>query len=121
MSGITKFLARSDVRADLGVGTHSWEQCNRVVEIFLLSDWIKEFKDAVSTVQLRQERDGMKEFIAAPYKDWHVDGKVAGELNSYNKLTFLQVEGAGHMVPKDQPESALDMLKRFLNNQPFDN
>ena len=63
----------------------------------------------------------MKEFVAAPYKDWHVDGKVAGELNSYDKLTFLQVEGASHMVPKDQPESALDMLKRFLNNQPFDN
>ena len=58
MSGITKFLARSDVRADLGVGTHSWEQCNRVVEIFLLSDWIKEFKDAVSTV-LSQDRRGM--------------------------------------------------------------
>ena len=43
-------------------------------------------------------------------------------MKSYDKLTFLQVEGAGHMVPKDQPESALDnMLKRFLNNQPFDN
>ena len=147
MSGITKFLARSDVRADLGVGTHSWEQCNRVVEIFLLSDWIKEFKDAVSTVLGQGRRvlvysgkedficnylggqewvnatkwDGMKQFDAAPYKDWHVDGKVAGEVKSYDKLTFLQVEGAGHMVPKDQPESALDMLKRFLNNQPFDN
>ena len=63
----------------------------------------------------------MKEFDAAPYKNWHVDGKVAGEVKSYDKLTFLQVEGAGHMVPKDQPESALDMLKRFLNNQPVDN
>ena len=60
--------------------------------------------------------DGMKEFDAAPYKDWHVDGKVAGELKSYDKLTFLQVEGVSHMVPKDQPESALDMLKRFLSN-----
>ena len=39
----------------LGVGTHSWEQCNRVVEIFLLPDWIKEFKDVVSTV-LSQDR-----------------------------------------------------------------
>ena len=123
----------------LGVGTHSWEQCNRVVEIFLLSDWIKEFKDAVSTVLSQDRRvlvySGKEDFIcnyrggqewvnatkwdgfnAAPYKDWHVDGKVAGEPKSYDKLTFLQVEGAGHMVPKDQPESALDMLKRFLSN-----
>ena len=123
----------------LGVGTHSWEQCNRVVEIFLLPDWIKEFKDAVSTVLSQDRRvlvySGKEDFIcnyrggqewvnatkwdgfnAAPYKDWHVDGKVAGEPKSYDKLTFLQVEGAGHMVPKDQPESALDMLKRFLSN-----
>ena len=41
-------------------------------------------------------------------------------MKSYDKLTFLQVEGAGHMVPKDQPKAALDMLKSFLNNQPFD-
>ena len=31
MSGMTKFLSHSDVRADLGVGNHSWEQCNRDV------------------------------------------------------------------------------------------
>ena len=67
MSGITKFLAHSDVRADLGVGTHSWEQCNRVVEIFLLSDWIKEFKDAVSTILSQDKRvlvySGKEKFI----------------------------------------------------------
>ena len=29
-------------------------------------------------------------------------------------LTFLTVKGAGHMVPKDRPRHALDMLGRFL-------
>ena len=49
MSGITKFLSHSDVRTDLGVGNHSWEQCNCLV-VFLLADWVREFKDAVSVV-----------------------------------------------------------------------
>ena len=29
-------------------------------------------------------------------------------------FTFLTVKGAGHMVPKDRPRHALDMLRRFL-------
>ena len=49
-SNITKFLSRSDVKADLGIGSHSWEQCNQLVELALVNDWVHEFKDAVSTV-----------------------------------------------------------------------
>jgi hypothetical protein len=26
---------------------------------------------------------------------------------------------AGHMVPKDQPQVALEMLKQFVNHEPF--
>ena len=40
-SGMTKFLSRSDVRVDLGVGNYSWEQCNRLVEVFLLANWVR--------------------------------------------------------------------------------
>ncbi|CAM9835525.1 unnamed protein product, partial [Choristocarpus tenellus] len=36
-----------------------------------------------------------------------------------NPLTFLVVLGAGHMVPLDVPEAALEMLGRFLNDQTF--
>ena len=104
MSGMTKFLSRSDVRADLGVGNHSWEQCNRLVEVFLLTNWMREFKDAVLVVLDSDRRvmvysgkedyicnyleglewtnatqwKGTEEFDAAVFKDWHVDGEVAG-------------------------------------------
>lgn len=36
-----------------------------------------------------------------------------------NPLTFLVVLNSGHMVPLDQPRFALDMLSRFLGDQPF--
>lgn len=34
-------------------------------------------------------------------------------------LTFLVVQGAGHMVPKKAPRASADMLDRLLNNKPF--
>ena len=32
----------------------------------------------------------------------------------YENFEFLRVYDAGHMVPMDQPESALKMLNRFI-------
>mmetsp|Transcript_22639 Transcript_22639/g.34204 ORF Transcript_22639/g.34204 Transcript_22639/m.34204 type:complete len:526 (-) Transcript_22639:87-1664(-) len=51
---------------------------------------------------------------------WHgSDGQVAGYFETYQTkggipFTFLTVKGAGHMVPKDRPEHALNMLVQFL-------
>ena len=142
---MTKFINRQDVRADLNVGDHDWEQCNRMVELFLIGDWIHQFQSAVSTVLETRLRvlvysgkedficnylgglewtnttkwSGQDKFNQAAFEDWVVDGAKAGEVKAYNLLTFLAVENAGHMVPRDQPKNALDMLKRFLTNQPF--
>jgi len=63
--------------------------------------------------------NGQQQFNGTSYVDWHVSGQVAGQARSALNLTFLKVNNAGHMVPMDQPANALDMLKRFLNNQPF--
>ena len=56
---------------------------------------------------------------------WHgSDGQVAGYFEEYATagvpLTFLTVKGAGHMVPRDRPKHALDMLTRFLAGGDFD-
>ena len=37
-------------------------------------------------------------------------------MRQFGNLHFLRVYEAGHMVPMDQPENALAMLKRFLAN-----
>ena len=143
-SAVDTFLNRQDIQADLGV-SRKWEECTRIVEMFLIDDWIHEFQDAVSTVLNSKRRvlvySGNKDYIcnylgglewttstkwasqsefqAAKFKDWKVGGDKAGEVKAYGDLTFLSVNEAGHMVPRDQPKNALDMLTRFLNNQPF--
>ena len=37
-------------------------------------------------------------------------------MRQYGNLHFLRVYDAGHMVPMDQPENALAMINRFINN-----
>ncbi|KAE9361951.1 hypothetical protein PF008_g526 [Phytophthora fragariae] len=49
-----------------------------------------------------------------------LEGKDGGVVRSFNnQFTFLRVLNSGHMVPQDQPAVALDMLNKFLNNEPF--
>ena len=40
----------------------------------------------------------------------------AGRIRTSGNFSFLQVYQAGHMVPMDKPEVALDMLDGFLSN-----
>jgi len=37
-------------------------------------------------------------------------------MRQFGNLHFLRVFDAGHMVPMDQPEHALEMIKRFIAN-----
>lgn len=54
-------------------------------------------------------------FSNTEFKPWISNGKEAGEVRGYNNFTFLRVYDAGHMVPHDQPEIALDMLNTWLS------
>jgi len=66
-----------------------------------------------------------KEFKAAPSIQWVTarDGRVAGEVRSAGgggfgsgNVTFVNVHEAGHMVPYDQPEAALDLFTRWISD-----
>ena len=53
-------------------------------------------------------------------------GKVAGEVRSAGgaghragNVTFVNIHEAGHMVPYDQPEAALDLFVRWLKDVPL--
>ncbi|KAF2070491.1 hypothetical protein CYY_008189 [Polysphondylium violaceum] len=44
---------------------------------------------------------------------------VAGYVKQYQNFIQVTVRDAGHMVPFNQPERALDMITRFIENLPF--
>ncbi|CAG2119610.1 unnamed protein product, partial [Medioppia subpectinata] len=52
------------------------------------------------------------------YSGWKTsDGTLAGFAQKYEKgVSFVLVRGAGHMVPHDKPESALQLLKNVIGN-----
>lgn len=56
-------------------------------------------------------------FLIAPTKPYHTKTQKhsAGEVKNYDIFTYLRVYDAGHMVPYDQPEIALDMLNTWLS------
>ncbi|CAK9093150.1 Carboxypeptidase Y homolog A [Durusdinium trenchii] len=43
------------------------------------------------------------------------NSSVAGRVRSAGGLTFVQIFNAGHMVPRDQPEAALAMVREFIS------
>ncbi|KAH7882369.1 Alpha/Beta hydrolase protein [Phlebopus sp. FC_14] len=70
----------------------------------------------------------LDEFTSAPTEQWVTmqSGKVAGTVRSAGgggsgagNVTFVAVYEAGHMVPYDQPEAALDMFTRWLMDIPL--
>jgi len=143
-SPIDNFLARSSVREELKIPHgHRWSECNKVVDITMIygGDWAKNFLGDVEEILgsgieilvYAGEYDficnwmgnqawtealswhGAEGYANAQSNRWVTDtGVVAGSYKSYNGLTFLKVFNAGHLVPFDQPENSLDMVKRHL-------
>lgn len=141
---IDKYLGQDSVLEALGIPEEArWVECNKGVDIILQysGDWMKEFKTAVAEIleagvntliyageddficnwygnhawTLTTDWHGHDEFNAAENKTWTTaDGAVAGSYINHEKFTFLKVNGAGHMVPRDQPEAAMDMVRNHF-------
>ncbi|EGZ17081.1 hypothetical protein PHYSODRAFT_502569 [Phytophthora sojae] len=61
---------------------------------------------------------GATNFNSAPERAYTTSSGF-GILQSYSHLTFVKVHNAGHAVPGDQPELALDMITKFVHNETF--
>ena len=143
-SFVQKFLNLESTKKALNVDeehSHAWSSCNYGINMKFHSDWMHDFSPYVSELleaglpaliyagdvdficnylgnqawTLGLEWSHKTEFNADEPHDW----KGAGLARSANGLTFLQVYDAGHMVPSDQPEISLDMLKNFLTGGEF--
>lgn len=139
---VSDYLNKPEVLDSVGAEVESYEDCNfDVHRSFVLSgDWMRPYQRALTELLEKQVPvllyAGDKDFIcnwlgvqatanALPWygqnkyqsltvKSWEVNGKAAGQVKSYDHLTFLRVYEAGHMVPYNQPENALAMLNTWL-------
>lgn len=140
MSNSDRFLNNATVQARLGVSGRKWVECDQGVHTALLGDWLTNLamkvqyvlESGLQVLVYSGDKDfvcnwrggeawtnavqwsGQQEFNSAPYKEWMVNGQPAGQLKEYKNFKFLRVYNAGHMVPMDQPNNALNMLQTFM-------
>nr|XP_019932295.2 venom serine carboxypeptidase-like [Aedes albopictus] len=62
---------------------------------------------------------GRDQYKKAPRYIWKVDGEIAGYAKEAGNLAEVLVRNAGHMVPKDQPKWALDLLMRLTHGKGY--
>lgn len=56
----------------------------------------------------------------SPRKTWLLPNKqIGGYIQQYDKLTYLSIRGAGHMVPYFKPYQAYIFFSKFIQQQPF--
>ncbi|KAL9701835.1 hypothetical protein quinque_005276 [Culex quinquefasciatus] len=58
---------------------------------------------------------GSEEYKNAVRQVYRVDGEVAGYLKRAGNLREMMIRNAGHMVPKDQPKWAFDIVSSFTH------
>lgn len=46
-------------------------------------------------------------------------GQVGGWIQDFSGLTFVSINGAGHMVPGDKPEAIKYVIDNWINNKPI--
>lgn len=63
--------------------------------------------------------DGDAQYRTAERIVWHVNGQVAGYVKHAGNLTEVLVRNAGHMVPADQPQWAMDLILRMTSKKGF--
>ena len=139
------FLNQKEVQKSLGVDRY-WLSCSLTPNLFLLMDEMKDYHaDVAFTIEQgvqvliysgkddyicnylggkawteSMEWPGKSDFIEKNLTNWVYNGVNVGEFKTVANLTLLFIENAGHMVPMNQPEISLAMVRNFLNRRPFE-
>ncbi|KAH0619416.1 hypothetical protein JD844_000029 [Phrynosoma platyrhinos] len=61
----------------------------------------------------------LNQSVLSGFQPWYYNDQVAGFFKEYEKITFLTVKGAGHMVPQYKPGQALKMFECFLSQTSY--
>ena len=140
-----QYLNLNSTRAAIHVGSRPFWSYNHTVELHLLQDWFRSVADVMPTLLQSYKvliYNGQNDIIlSAPQcerflstlqwseaKQWQqarkvvwkvnaTDGQPAGYAKKYGTFSYVVVRGAGHLLPQDQPERALDMITRFIDDR----
>ncbi|CAA0832608.1 Serine carboxypeptidase-like 48 [Striga hermonthica] len=139
-SNMEKFLNSMPVKRSLGVGNISFVSCSTDVYDAMTDDQMRNMEvgipalleDGIKFLAYAGEYDlicnwlgnwrwvhamewsGQDNFVATNASTFRVGGVDVGLQKGYGPLTFLKFYNAGHMVPMDQPEFSLEMLRRWM-------
>ncbi|KAF5279192.1 hypothetical protein FQR65_LT03439 [Abscondita terminalis] len=140
---IRKYVTLSEFRAAIHVGNVTYNDGKKVLEAMipdvmqsivpLLTELLDHYKilfyngqfDIILAYPLmmnflqKMEFKDSEAYKVAERHIWMIDGDVAGYVKEAGNIMDILVRNAGHMVPRDQPKWALDMLTRFTRNLPF--
>jgi len=146
-----EYLNLASTRNSIHTGNYPYNDYNATVEQYLIPDWMVSIRykltpllDNYKVLIYNGQNDiilagplcenflrtlywsGQNEYLSAEKIIWKVestDQQVAGYVRqvSASSLTQIQVRNAGHILPADQPRAALDMITRWITNQPFTN
>ncbi|KAL4442629.1 hypothetical protein ABPG74_007031 [Tetrahymena malaccensis] len=142
---VQKFLSRVDVQQVLGVQGRTWSACVDNVYSALsdlenrssINDLINIVNANLKVLIYNGDLDFMcnyigsenwvnnlnwkqqSQFQAAQYQTVKLNGKEVGKIKGVSKLQFYIVYNAGHMVPKDQPEVALQLINTFISQESY--
>eukprot|EP00121_Abeoforma_whisleri_P013955 Awhi_evm1s12875 len=141
---VENFLAQEHVREALSVKELKWASCNPEIQMNFMGDQMRNYAPVVKDILEEGVRvliyagdadficnwmgneawtkklkwSQSSEFSSEELQKWTGDGgKAKGEMRQAGPFTFLRVYDSGHMVPLDQPESALLMINKFFANE----
>lgn len=143
-STLVDFLSHPEVRKGIHVGElpfHSLDEHNKVAEklsndqMDTVAPWVSELLSHYRMLfyngqldiicgypmmvdfLMKLPFDGDNEYKQANREVYRVDGEIAGYKKKAGRLQEVLVRNAGHMVPRDQPKWAFDMISSFTHQK----
>jgi len=57
--------------------------------------------------------------VVKPWHSWMIGKQVAGNVIEYDRISFLTIKGAGHMIPYYTPDKGYTFFQRWIDKEPF--
>ena len=133
--GYQHYINSAEVRKALHIPEQvkPWQQCSKVNYKRQYMSMKNEFKELIEKHKIQtfivyngdidivcdflgdqQFVDELGYKLVEKYKKWSIGGRTAGFVKRYEGISFMTVRNAGHMVPTDQPEAALAIIKELI-------